>query len=70
MAIPTIRRKILKGTFESPAVIAINSAKPGIGLEIIKPIILKSFKDASASVNASLEIIFFAIGLPAKRPKK
>ena len=30
----TIKRKTLKGTFESPAVIAINSEKPGIGLEL------------------------------------
>ena len=66
----TIKRKTLKGTFESPAVIAINSEKPGIGLEIIKPMILKSFSDASASLNSFLPSILIAIGLPAKRPKK
>ena len=41
---PTTKKKALKDIFESPAVIAVNSAKPGIGLDIIKPIILKSFK--------------------------
>ena len=64
----TTKKKILKDIFERPAVIAINSAKPGIGLEIIKPIILKSFNDDSASSNSWLLIRFFAKGLPAKRP--
>ena len=32
----TTKRKILKDIFERPAVIAINSAKPGMGLDIIK----------------------------------
>ena len=44
--IPTIEKNALKDIFESPAVIAVSSAKPGTGLDIIKPIILKSFKDA------------------------
>ena len=64
----TTKKKILKDIFERPAVIAINSAKPGIGLEIIKPIILKFFKDASTSSKSLLLIIFLTIGLPAKRP--
>ena len=49
---PTIKKKILKGTFERPAVIAINSAKPGIGLDNIKPIILKFFNEVSAFSNS------------------
>ena len=64
----TTKRKILKDIFERPAVIAINSAKPGMGLDIINPITLKFFNDDSASSNSWLLISFFAKGLPAKRP--
>ena len=66
----TAKKKNLKGIFEIPAVIAVNSAKPGIGLDIIKPMILKFFSEASASISSLLFKTFFAIGLPAKRPNK
>ena len=66
----TAKKKNLKGKFEIPAVVAVNSAKPGIGLDIIKPMILKFFSEASASINSLLVKSFFAIGLPAKRPNK
>ena len=65
----TTKRNNLKGILESPAVIAINSAKPGTGLETIKPMTLKFFKDALTSSNSLLLTNFFAIGLPAKRPR-
>ena len=44
----TAKKKNLKEIFEIPAVIAVNSAKPGIGLDIIKPMMLKFFNEASA----------------------
>ena len=41
-AVLTTKIKVLKGILESPAVMAINSANPGTGLDNIRPRILKS----------------------------
>ena len=60
----TAKKKNLKEIFEIPAVIAVNSAKPGIGLDIIKPMMLKFFNEASASISSLLFKTFFAMGLP------